>query len=208
MKTFALTLAATALTASVATAASVANYDANGDRFASFTEVTAVNPGFSKSDFRAVDTNSDNRLSAVEVQSPGASAILARGQSSGSIKSIGEISGGGSFASQAQLMAAYPGLSVHDFNEIDQNNDGRVSSNELYDADAHPLLRGAADEALVSLDVIDTDGSNFASLSELQAQYPTLTKIDFRRVDLNNDSRLSFSELYRIEAQDVIRKNQ
>ena len=79
MKTLALALAATALTATSALAAGgVASLDTNNDNFASFTEVAAVYPTITKSDFRDLDSNDDRRLSNVELTAAGAQSILGK----------------------------------------------------------------------------------------------------------------------------------
>ena len=47
-----------------------------------------------------------------------------------------------------------------------------------------------------SPDVVDTDGSGFASLAELQAVYPGTTANDLRIFDVNRDGRIAFNEFY------------
>ena len=209
MKTFALALATTALTASAAAAMSVGSLDTNGDRFVSFAEVTAVNPLVSVNEFRDLDTNRDRRLSSVELNAPGAEVILERGQrANGTVLSVADISGG-SFASEAELVAAYPGLSSSEFDIIDANNDNRVSANEIYAPAAQDILgqHETGNRILVSLDRVDVDGSGFASLAELQAVYPGTTANDLREFDVNRDGRISFGELYSIEAIKVLGQN-
>lgn len=209
MKTLALAIATTALTATVATAASVTDFDQNGDRFASFSEVSAVNPTVSRQDFRDLDVNRDNRLSAVEVQAAGANVVLNRGTGgTDAVRGVGAISAG-AFISEAELKASYPGLSSVDFDLIDTNNDNRVSANEIYDADAQDLIsqHESGSQILVSLDEIDVDGSGFASLGELQAQYPGLTSADLIWFDQNKDNRISFTEFYSSDAIQVLGKN-
>ena len=205
MKTLALAIATTALTATIASAASgIANFDANGDRFASFDEVVAVNPTIDRNDFRGLDVNRDNRLSASEVQAAGAQAVLKRGTAS-----TGGAATVKGFASYAELAAAYPGLSMTDFNQIDENNDNRVSSVEILDIDAQERLGRYenGDQILVSLSSVDVDGSGFASLSELQVAYPGLTSTDLNFFDTNDDNRISFTEFYALDAIEVLGKN-
>ena len=209
MKTLALAIATTALTATVAAAAGVASYDTNGDRFASFSEVVAVNATIDANDFRDLDTNRDRRLSATEITAPGASAVLNRGGvSTGTVLSTVQI-GGGSFVSEAQLAAAYPGLTANDFDRIDLNDDNRVSSVEIYASDAQTRLgryeNGA--QILVSLDSVDVNGDSFASLSELQVAYPKLSSNDLIFFDANRDNRISFTEFYSPDSVQVLGKN-
>lgn len=205
MKTLALAIATTALTASVAAAATgISSFDANGDRFASFDEVVAVNGTIDKNDFRGIDTNRDNRLSSAEVLAPGAQAVLKRGTAS-----TGGAATVKGFASEAELAAAYPGLSSVDFDLIDTNNDNRVSSVEILDADAQARLGRYENggQILVSLNSVDVDGNGFASLNELQAAYPGLTSNDLIFFDANDDNRISFTEFYSIDAVQTLGKN-
>ena len=209
MKTLALALATSAIAATAASAMSVSAFDANGDRFVSYEEVTAVNPLVNRQDFRDLDVNRDNRLSSVELNAAGAEAILDRGTSAaGTVLSVADISGG-SFVSEAELAAAYPGLKKVEFDIIDANNDGRVSSVEIYAADAQDILNQheAGNGVLVSLDAVDTDGSGFASLAEIQSVYPGTTANDLRLFDVNRDGRIAFNEFYAPLAVETLGKN-
>ncbi len=212
MKTLVLALATTALTATAAVAGGISSVDQNGDRFASKAEVAAVYPGLSAADFRDIDTNNDGRWSANEFITGEAKAIVARNVPGvgGVVDLAGLDADRSGFVSQAELAAAYPGLTDFDFDDIDANDDGRVSAVELYGNEAQAIV-SRYDETtggvLVALDVLDTDNSGFASLSELSAQYTNLSAIDFDQIDTNNDNRISFSELYDIDAQTVLGKN-
>ncbi len=209
MKTLALAIATTALTAAAASAMSVDAFDANGDRFVSYAEATAVNPLVTRQDFRDLDVNRDNRLSAVEFNAAGAEAILGRGTSAaGTVLSVSDLSGG-SFVTEGQLVAAYPGLKAHEFDLIDANNDNRVSSVEIYASDAQDILNQheGGNGILVSLDAVDVDGSGFASLAEIQAVYPGTTANDLRVFDVNRDGRIAFNEFYAPLAVETLGKN-
>ena len=210
MKTLALAIATTALTATVASAAGIGAIDQNGDRFASKAEITAVYPTLSANDFRDLDLNRDNRISAVEITAPGASAILNKHVAGVSVRGVADIDANGDgFASFGELAAAYPGFGANDFDDIDANNDGRVNFVELYAPVAQDVVSryDAGSSILVSLDAVDTDGSGFASLNELVAKYPSLLAVDFQRLDADDDNRISFSELYQLEAIEVLGKN-
>ena len=210
MKTLALAIATTALTATVASAAGIGAIDQNGDRFASKAEIAAVYPTLSANDFRDLDQNRDNRISAVEITAPGASAILNKHVAGVSVRGVADIDANGDgFASFGELAAAYPGFGANDFDDIDANNDGRVNFVELYAPVAQDVVSryDAGSSILVSLDAVDTDGSGFASLNELVAKYPSLSAVDFQRLDANDDNRISFSELYQLEAIEVLGKN-
>jgi len=209
MKTLALALATTAIAATAASAASLGDFDLNGDRFVSYQEATSVNPKVERQEFRSIDVNRDNRLSSVELQAPGVEAILGRGKGgSAGVQSVADISGG-SFVTESQLAAAYPGLKGHEFDIIDTNNDGRVSSTEIYASAAQDILseHEAGEGILVSLDAVDTDGSGFATLAELQVAYPGTSANDLRVFDTNRDGRISFNEFYAPEAVETLGKN-
>lgn len=210
MKTLALAIATTALTATVATAAGIGAVDRNGDRFASRAELAAVYPTITTSDFRDLDRNRDNRISASEITAPGAEAILNKHVAAASVQDVRDIdTNGDGFASQAELAAAYPGFRASDFDDVDSNDDGRVSFTELYAPTAQDVVSRyeQGSTILVSLDRIDTDGSGFASYNELVAAYPNLSFVDFNRFDANNDKRISFGELYDLDAIEVLGKN-
>lgn len=209
MKTLALALATTAIAATAASAATLADFDLNGDRFATFGEVTSVNPNVNRQQFRDIDVNRDNRLSSTELQAPGAETVLDRGQGgSVSIQSVADISGG-SFVSEGQLKAAYPGIMSHEFDIIDTNNDGRLNSTELYASAAQDILseHETGGGILVSLDSVDTDGSGFASLAELQVVYPGTSASDLRSFDVNRDGRIAFNEFYAPAAVEALGRN-
>ena len=212
MKTLALALAATALTATTALAApGVGSLDTNGDNFASFAEASAVYPTLTQADFRDLDGNNDRRLSNVELTAAGASAILNKHvETASSVLDLNAIDASGDrFASFAEIAAAYPGFKATDFDDIDVNDDNRVSATELYDAEAQAVVSRYEDGSsiLVALNELDTNGSNFAEFAELAVVYPSLSSVDFQRVDENNDNRISFGELYSLNAIEVLGKN-
>lgn len=212
MKTLALAIATTALTATVASAGvTIDQIDTNGDRFATVAEVSSVLPTITASDFRELDTNRDRRLSSNEVQAAGAQAILRKHVAAEStVLGLSELDvNGDRFASFSEIAAAYPGFRATDFDDIDVNDDGRVSANELYASTAQEVVTRYEDGSsiLVSLDELDTDGSGFASYGELAARYPNLSNVDFNRFDSNKDNRISFDELYRLDAIEVLGEN-
>lgn len=209
MKRIALTLAATILSTTAAVAATdIASFDANGDGFATVAEVNAVFPGFSQSDFRQIDGNRDNRISAAELQQPGVSGIVGRyvGGAAG-VVGLGDIdTSGNGFASFAELSATYPGLTAVEFDRIDANDDNRVSFRELYSPIAQSVvsLHEAANSQVSVLAQVDVNGDSFAAYNELLAAYPGLSTIDFRAIDANKDNRLSRVEFQSIETQTVL----
>lgn len=207
MKRFALAAAA-AIAASSAVAMEGIDLDIDGDGFASRAEINQVLGNVTASDFNALDGNNDNRLSVNELRADGARAIVARYEAKPStLVGVSALDGNNDgFASFTELRVEYPGLTAADFNDIDLNNDNRVSFDELYNPVAQSVVsrfeNGVA--PTVGLSAIDANGDNFGSFAELVAVYPGLSAIDFRDIDANNDRRVSFGELYTLESQSIL----
>lgn len=113
-----------------------------------------------------------------------------------------DINGDG-FASISEVRQIFPGFSSNDFRNIDENRDQRLSSAELNAAGTSAVLGRYEDTMAVvhGLSDIDTNGDRFASESELGAVYSGVTTNEFRLIDLNDDNRISASELYQPLAQ-------
>ena len=208
MKTLTLALAATALSATAALAASdIQSLDTNGDRFASYAEASAAYPALSRADFRILDVNKDNRLSSVELQAGEAQAVFARSTGAfGSLDLAAVDTDGDNFVSFFELAGAYPGLSANDWKEIDGLSGDRLTASEFYAIETQVILDQSTEtaEGFVALDAVDVDGSHFASFGELSAAYPGLSDIDFDDIDLNNDNRISFTELNAIDTRTIL----
>lgn len=207
MKRFAFAAAA-AIAATSAVAMEAVDLDIDGDGFASRAEISQTLGNVTASDFNALDSNNDNRLSANELSADGARAIVARYEAAPStVVGVAKLDGNNDgFASFTELRVEYPGLTAADFNDIDLNNDNRVSFNELYNPVSQTVLSrfetGVA--PTVGLAVIDANGDDFGSYAELVAVYPGLSAIDFQDIDANNDLRVSFGELYTLESQTIL----
>ncbi len=209
MKRFTLTFAAAILSTTAAVAStSVADFDTDGDGFVTLSEIETVFPDFTRSDFRSVDNNSDNRISAVELQNPGVRAVIGRYDATGgTFQGLASIdTDGNGFASFDELAVAYPNLSANDYRRIDTNRDNRVNAPELYTLEAQSALaRGATTpEAFVDLTAVDANGDGFVDFGELQAAFPGLSASDFRALDLNGDNRMGATELYSLDSAVVL----
>ena len=211
MKALTLALVAGAISVTTAFAATdIQSVDRNGDRFASYDELTGAFPGLTRSDFRDIDVNSDRRVSSVELQAPDAQAVVSRyAAGADSLVDMAVVdTNGDNFVSFSELAGVYPGLSANDWNGIAGSDDNRLSAGEFYAPDTQVILdQNLGVAGFVALDAVDGDGSNFATLGELRNAYPGLSDLDFADIDTNNDNRISFDELYAAEAQIVLGKS-
>ena len=198
MKTLALTLTAVLTATSALASEDIATFDTNGDRFVSLAEINVLFPGLTAAEFREIDLNRDNRVSASELQSGTAHNVLGRHSGvTGAVGLSAVDTDGDNFLSFSELSAAYPGITSADWNRMDVNDDARISSVEF--VAGHSIVARythSMPNAVVSLNAIDTNGSNFAEFGEVEAVYPGLTNFDFDDLDTNNDNRVSFDELY------------
>ncbi|MDA9865478.1 hypothetical protein N9C96_02255 [bacterium] len=199
------------VSASAASAMTAQDLDINGDGFATIAEVRTIFPGFAATDFRNLDENNDRRLSSVELDAAGSTSIIGRYLPTMSVANgLSDIdTNGDRFASRAELDAQYPGLSDDEFNQIDVNNDNRVSAPELYRpiAQAFVTRYEMTGRDVVTIMQVDRNDDAFATLAELRNVYPGLTENDFNIIDNNGDNRISSREYYTSEAQDILDQN-
>lgn len=114
--------------------------DANMDGFMEIEEVRRAFPDLTQVDYEDMDENDDNRLTYQEYYTTESQDIVARYRN-GSVADIAEIDmDGDDFASFDEMAGAYPGLDRESFDDIDENGDNRVSSQELYDPDAQDII--------------------------------------------------------------------
>ncbi len=113
------------------------------------------------------------------------------------------------FASEAELGAVYNGVTSNEFRLIDLNNDGRVSAPELYQPLAQAMLNRyeMSGRDLVTIMQVDVDDDAFASYAELSAVFTGLSRSEFDIIDINGDNRISSTEYYNSETQEVLDKN-
>lgn len=209
MTRFAITLTAALLaSASAATAMEGIDLDINNDGFATTAEIDQLLGGISASDFNILDLNKDNRLSEVELQSPGVRGIIGRYEATMSIVAgVSDVdTDGNRFLSLEELQAEYPGLTRNDFRDMDVNDDRRLDATEFYSPRSQAIVTRyemAPTQMLTIMDV-DGDGDFFASFDELKASYPGLSKSEFIQIDRNRDNRVHSLEFYGAEAQSIL----
>ena len=116
--------------------------DTDGDRFASRAELDAVYEGLLDSEWRLIDTNRDNRVSASELYAPRAQALVTRYEmGSRMLVTIMEVDTNDDFfVSFEELVQTYPGLTHSEFEMVDTNGDNRVASNEYYAPEAQAIF--------------------------------------------------------------------
>ena len=96
------------------------------------------------------------------------------------------------FATKAEITQLLGPVSRSDFNQLDTNDDGRLSSKEL----ATPGVREIIGRYETSMTIVhgvsdvDTNRDRFLTIDELQATYDGFNQQDFRDLDLNNDQRV------------------
>ena len=209
-----LTMIVTAALLASATAASAmkaTDLDIDGDGFATISEVRQIFPGFSSNDFRTIDENRDRRLSSNELNAAGTSSVIGRYQDTMAIvHGLSDIdTNNDRFASEAELGAVYNGVTSNEFRLIDLNNDGRVSAPELYQPLAQAMLNRyeMSGRDLVTIMQVDVDDDAFASYAELSAVFTGLSRSEFDIIDINGDNRISSTEYYNSETQEVLDKN-
>ncbi len=120
----------------------LSDIDTNGDRFASEAELGVVYKGVTSNEFRLIDLNNDNRVSAQELYQPLAQAMLNRYEMSGrDLITIMQVdTDDDAFASFAELNAVFTGLTRSEFEIIDINGDNRISSTEYYNPETQTVL--------------------------------------------------------------------
>lgn len=118
-----------------------ARVDADFNGYMEYDEIKAFFPGLSELDYEEIDANGDNRVTYQEYYTTDAQDIMARAAPGGSLVDIAEIDmNGDDFADFEEMVAAYPGLTQLNFEELDENDDNRLSSQELYSTEAQDIL--------------------------------------------------------------------
>ena len=210
-RTFLTATAAIIATAGAASAMQGSDLDINGDGFATIAEVRQVLNGFTSSDFRKIDVNRDNRLSAAELNNPGTTELIGRYQDSMTIvHGLSEVDQNGDrFVTLGELRSVYDGLLDSEFRQIDINRDNRVSASELYAPRAQALVTRyeMGGRMLVTAMQVDNNNDFFISFEELVQSYPGLSRVDFEMIDANGDNRVAAIEYYSPESQAILDRN-
>lgn len=206
------TTAIAALTAGAAFAATDINdLDMTGNGFASMEEVMMAYPTLPATEFEQIDANDDNRLSPEEVLATEAQDIFAR-YDMVPMDDRGPYivldNDGDGFIQYSDMLRAYPGFTAVDFESIDLNDDNRLEYAEYYETEAQDTIaRYTATDTVRDIAEIDTNNDDFADADEMMAAFPGLTAESFEEIDLNDDNRISFDELYAPEAQEIVSRS-
>ena len=115
--------------------------DADGDGFMSYDDIARVHPTLTKSSFKVMDANGDQRISYAEFYTIEAQGILAQCQPSTFVDMDDLDKNGDNFVSMKELKGGYPNVTNADFRTIDLNDDNRISSVELLAPTAECLNR-------------------------------------------------------------------
>lgn len=204
MKKFLTTVPAILLGTAAFAVTDVNKIDRNGDNFASFEELASAYDGLSAEEFEQIDANKDNRVSSDELYAPEAQQIVSLYEVRELPNVLIDFNGDG-FSEYSELSSVFVGLSQEDYNEMDLNNDNRLSQLELYETEAQDILnRFRSTEDVATIKKADIDGDSFLSEGELMTAYPGLTDVEFDQIDLNKDNRVDFGEIYQTEAQSIV----
>ena len=208
MKRLMTATAIAALTATAATAAAeLETLDLNGDNFASAEEVMAWFPDMQFESFNGLDLNDDNRLDFEEIQTSNAQAIFGQFEmrpiEEATAKIVLDADGDG-FIMIEDYRRAYPEFTDLSFQEIDANDDNRVSYVEHYALAAQTEIGRYETGSIRDIADIDTNADSFADFNEMTAAFPGLPMESFEEIDANDDNRISSEELYAPEAQQTL----
>jgi hypothetical protein len=194
-----------ALSTAAFAAIDINDLDTNGDNGASFEEVTAKAPTLNKLEFDDIDTNDNNIWDANEMTGD-AQALLIRYME-------GESTTQDDFKldtdknekiSLAEVNAVAPSVTQLEFDDIDTNDDNHWDATEL-NADAQGLLRRdtPSQDSSGPYDItsLDTDGDNAASIEEVMAKHPKISKEEFLEVDADGSNKWDREEIMGSVAQ-------
>lgn len=197
MKRIFLSTAVFALSAGTAMAAvTMADIDVTGDSLATFEEARNAIPALDMVAFDEIDTNNDNRISATELEATEAQNVLSQhrvlGPKDRPLVVLDE--DGDGFMNYDDFVRVHPDFTENAFQEIDTNNDNRVSYSEYYTEETQALIAACGAKTFIDLADIDANGDKFADLEELRVAFPKLEAADFKEMDLNKDNRVSSAE--------------
>lgn len=194
-----------ALSTAAYAAIEIKDLDMNGDNGASFEEVTAKAPSLTQLEFDQIDTNDNNSWDANEMTGD-AQALLVRymeGQSKTQDAMSLDTDKDG-MVSFAEVTAFAPLVIQTEFDDIDANDNNQWDSNEFTDAAQGLLRRGMASDASTGpfdITSLDTNGDNAASLEEVMAVNPKISKEEFIEVDANGSNMWDREEIMGSVAQ-------
>ena len=186
-------------------AVDIKDLDTDGDSAATYAEVIAKAPSLTQLEFDEVDTNDNNTWDANELNAD-AQALLTR-YMEGELQTQDEFtldSDKDGMVSMMEVNAIAASVTQLEFDEIDTNDNNQWDPNEL-NADAQGLLRRdtASEDSKGPFDItsLDTDGDNAASINEVMAKHPTISKEEFVEVDANGSNMWDREEIMGSVAQ-------
>jgi len=109
------------------------------------------------------------------------------------------------FVSFEEMTAAYTDLTAEQFQQIDANNDNRVSSNELLKSEAQEIV-SLYEGVQLPLQLIDMNDDGFSEYEEFSAVFTDLDRNEFHQMDSNGDNRLSQIEIDDMDAQIILNR--
>lgn len=194
-----------ALSTAAFAAVDIKDLDMNGDNGASFEEVTAKAPTLTQLEFDEIDTNDNNSWDANELNGD-AQGLLARymeGQSK-TQDAMSLDTDKDSMVSFGEVTAFAPSVTQAEFDEVDSNDNNQWDANEFSDVAQGFLRRDMASESSVGpfdITSLDTNGDNAASIEEVMAVNPKISKEEFIEVDANGSNMWDREEIMGSVAQ-------
>lgn len=112
---------------------------------------------------------------------------------------------GDDFVNYDEMTAVYTDLTPEQFEQIDANNDNRVSPDELLEPEAQEIV-SLYEGIELPLQLIDMNGDGFSEYEEISAVFTDLDRDEFHQMDTNGDNRLSQVEIDDLEAQTILNR--
>lgn len=206
LRTMTSILALSISTGAALAAVSIGDLDVSGDHFATFEEVKNAMPEMDMRAFQDIDANNDNRISAEELTSSEAQAVLSQhkmlGQKDRPLVLLD--ADGDGFMSLADIQGVHPDFTAVGFEAIDTNGDRRLSYAEFYTPEAQIVFAQCGPSSFADIASIDMNNDKFADFDEIKAAYPKMEMNDFKEIDLNKDNRVSSVEWLSPDAQCIV----
>jgi Ca2+-binding EF-hand superfamily protein len=172
--------------------------DSNENQEVTFAEAHALMPGLTEEIFFKLDLNHDNVLTGDDLPEENPDNPIERFLhllNDADANDDGEVT-------FDEAVAFDPEFSENRFNELDHNDDGVLSEEDL----PPPPVSDNFDRLLHLIEEADADNSGGATLQEIRAIKPDFPEEEFNKLDLNDDGVLSPEDIPPHEGDDPIER--